>query len=175
MHVSGGHGRQYRTTHRRDWPTGQAFPNLWPFKIKLDDWSIGGFPSDLFDGMLGTLSGAATIADDGLSIAYKWENSFLFDTATILLTEYPGTDDLKQGWVFLFTETTKAGFLRIVVDAYLLDGESDLWQVSHPLPAGHWSYDAVGEFGGFVWAGETPLIQMLAARWEDLPVDERSP
>jgi len=175
MHVSGGSGRSYRSHFRRDWATGQAYPNLWPYRVKMGAMFIGGFPSDLFEGMEETLSNVGVVSYGPPRITYTWENSFLGDTATFTLTEFPGGMDREQGWVYLFTENTAVGFLRLEVSAYLLDDEESHWQITSPFPSGSWAATAIGEFSGFVYAPPDPLIEFFAARWEELPMDERTP
>jgi len=175
MHVSGGNGKQYRSHFRRDWPTGQAFPNLWPYRVHMGSWNLGGFPSDLFDNMQEENTEPGVINDADQTIIYTTTASFLGETATLVITCAHGFNDLQQSWNFLFTDNVHAGFVLILYDRYLLDDESDLWQVTYPMDSGHYSVTAVGEFGGFLYDGPNPLIEMFSATWDQLPPDERFP
>jgi hypothetical protein len=143
--------------------------------VRIGTWNIGGFPSDLFDGMQGTLSSLATISTDGQTISYTWERSFLLETATLVLTMLPGPGPLDQHWNWTFSDNVFAGALVITADTYVLDTENDLWQITYALPAGHYSFTGVGSFGGCLFDGPSPLMEFYAAVWEDLPPDEREP
>jgi len=175
MHVSGGDGREYRAHFRRDFPTGQAFPNLWPFKVKLDSWNLGNFPSGEFDNMVGTLSEEGVVSSDQQEMRYTWNRTFLGETSTFDLICRHGDRDTKQSWRFLFTNNVTAGLYLIAYDLYLLDTESDLWQITRALEAGHYAITAVGGFGGVLFDGPTPEMLFFAAEWSELPPDEQHP
>jgi len=132
------------------------------------------WPSFIWDNFLEVISSVGVISSDGQKITYTWEQSFLLDTATIVMDFRPGPGPLDQHWSWLFTETTKAGFLLVTSDGYVLDQESSRWQVSYSLPVDHFNLVGVGDFGLVEFAPATsPFIEMYSAKWSEIPMDER--
>lgn len=175
MHVSGGNGRQYRAHFRRDFPTGQAFPNLWPHRIRMGATTLINWPKDLLEEWNDVLSEPGVVSDDGQAITYVAKKETLFETAQCTITMLHGSLDTDQQWTWLYEDDTVAGFLFIQTNFYMLDDESDIWEVSGPLPPAGFVFTAVGAFSSVQYAGDSPTIEMFAAEWADLPPDEQNP
>jgi len=173
MHLSGGNGREYRAHYRRDFPTGQAFPNLWPHRIKMGATTMFNWPKDLLEEWNEVVSEVGVVSPDGQAITYVARKETLFETAQCTITMLHGILDTDQQWTWLYEDDTVAGFLFIQANFYMLDMGSDIWQSTHPLPPGDFVFTPAGAFSSVQYVGDSPTIEMFATPWADLPPDER--
>jgi len=175
VHVSGGAGHVYRSAFRRDWPTHQPFPILWPYRVLMLEWNIVGFPTDLFDFIQGDYSDPAEISDDGQEIIYVWEASFLLETARLEMRQRVAEFPTIERWRWLFTDNVRAGFCLVTYDGYRLRSFSDRWETSGPSDTANFTFTAVGEFGTCFLGTPRPYFRMTSLEWEDGPDEDRVP
>jgi len=175
MHVSGGEFRQYRAAFRRDWPTYQPFPNLWPWRCELNYWSP---VTDQLDYVLGVLfdipSAVATVPTSGTAIQYifRWDFGFNFAQCEWTIDVTYDADRFKHRWVW--TAFDFAGFLKVDARGYGLSPNSNYWNFDGVFVPGTWSSVGTGDWDAMPPASNL-LVRSTYVVWSGLPPEEQNP
>lgn len=175
MHVGAGAGHVYRAHERRDWPTGQAYPILWPYRILLGTMYIDNWPDPLLEGLSGRQSSFGQVAADGHTLTYLFENTLLTEIASLQFSYTPFGSDRNQTFFWLFSENHYPGFLLFTARGYLLDEGTDRWKMTRPIALSKITRTATGAFVGTNVNIAGLLIEMFPVIWSDLPPGEQNP
>lgn len=170
MHV----GKQYRTVLRRDFPTDEPFPNLWPWRCWFDFFAPDtGIEDELFQ-LLSTQSSVGLVTDIGSAMRYdfRFESGFNFwdmRWETNILTH---AGDHVYRW--LFTSFDKAGFALVTAHGFGLSRNSDYWNFDGVFPPGTWSWVGDGDYPS-VPSTTNLVVRFSYVDWSSLPPGEQHP
>jgi len=165
-------GIPYRTLHRRDFPTGQDFPNLWPWRCNLDFWNINNLPNILFDALIGlnTMSNVGVL--NNRILLYRFQTDFLANWARLDWSISIGEPDDVQTYKWKFYTNLEAGYAEITATGYALDRNSDYWNCDAVFPSGVYTLFTSGDYLG-VTVGNPWLFRSTYSDWDQIPPDER--
>jgi hypothetical protein len=158
MHV----GKLYPTAFRRDFPTGQIFPNLWPDRIFFDFFQPTLMPGSRWPWIDQTVSEHGEPSPSGQFLVYQWIlDDGLFTGTTTFSIGY-GVDEHDQRYIFQFEDTGFPGILILEMQGYGLDPNPDYWNFNLVMPLGLITITQSGSFAGVLFADPT-IIRMSYA------------